>query len=283
LKLKELLNDTTGMVLGVAATGVSLYWMFAYSGPYRYFAELQIKWFGSYIPKFTLLVTIVAVLGAATLIRIVMKTSEGPALGSPPIEAATGSAPTALVNGVLRYARYGILLLPFGLGGYAYYNGTQARDLQQLSAEDFQNGSLHARVVYADVRGRLSGQFMNRNHYLYIPMTASGKVDGPLHLLVGLNENELRTSFHREADGSVTIRGIVEKGLEGDVKYAFEKNGLTVGEPCWVMSAGREPSGDRKFGLVMIGVGIVFAGLMIGVDVYRKKRNLVAPPLQVTT
>jgi hypothetical protein len=279
----NMLNGRKGALLAVAAAGVSLYWMFTYSGPYRYLAELQLKWFGSYVPKLTVIVVMLGALGVAALIRLVFRGAERRVPGpTTPTVSAPNAVPTAAADSLLRYVRYGILLVPFGLGGYAYYNGTHAGGLQQLGAQDFQGEKLHARIVYADVRGRLSGQYMSKGHYLYIPMTEDGKLGGPLHLLVGVDEKEMRSRLHREADGSFTVRGVADKGLEGDLKYAFEKNGIAVGEPCWVLHTGREPSSDRTFGLAIMGLGIAFAGVIFGVESYRKKKNMAAQPLRVT-
>src|SRR5260370_14477744 len=95
-----------------------------------------------------------------------------------------------------------------------------------------------------------------------------------VQLVVGVNEKEMRKYMQREADGTFVVRGVADKGLEGDVKYAFEKNGVTVGESVWVVHAGRDPSGDKTFGLVMMGVGIVVAGLVVWFDGFpERKRN----------
>jgi hypothetical protein len=99
--------------------------------------------------------------------------------------------------------------------------------------------------------------------------------------LVGVNENEAKKYLHREADGTFTVRGVTDKGLEGDMKFAFEKNGIAVADPVWVVHAGRDPGGDRKFGLIMMRVGIVFAAFVFGLESYKKRKNATAS-LQVS-
>src|SRR6266581_4073390 len=234
-------NNKAGLTLAAAMVALTLYWAFTYSGPYRYLAELQLKQFGVYYSEATAIVT--------------------------------ASEPW------LRYFRYGALLVPFGFGGWTYYNGTHAGSLQQLTAVDFQNGKLQAHLVYADVRGHLSGTYLSKEHYLYIPMSAEQNAAAPVQLVVGVNEKEMRKYMHREADGTFVVRGVADKGLEGDVKYAFEKNGVTVGDSVWVVHAGRDPSGDKTFGLVMMGVGIVVAGLVFGLDGFRKRKRTTTKPL----
>jgi hypothetical protein len=196
---------------------------------------------------------------------------------------APASAVTNSLEGSwLSYFRYAFLLVPFGLGGWTYYNGTHAGSLQQLQAVDFENGKMQVGLVYADVRGHLSGSYLAKDHYLYIPMSSEAHKAAPVKLVVGVDEKRMRDYMHRETDGRFTVRGVVDRGLAGDVKYAFEKNGITVAESCWFVHAGREPSSDRTFGVVMIGVGFAFAAGIFGLESYRKKKRNAGRPLPAT-
>lgn len=266
----------------LAFTGVTLYWMFTYSGPYRYLAELQLKWFGSYVPKLTALVIILGLMGSAATIKFIMKGAERSVPGAPRTTAATIAAANRAPEPWLGYFRYAVLIVPFGLGGWTYYNGTHAGNLQQLNAVDFQSGKLQGHLVYANVRGHLSGSYLSKDHYLYIPMASEVNAAAPVRLVVGVNENEMRKYMRREEDGTFSVRGVADKGLEGDVKNAFEKNGITVAEPVWVVHAGRDPSSDRMFGLVMMGLGIVVAGLVFGLESFRKRKKSTEPPAQAS-
>ncbi|MCA9670654.1 MAG: hypothetical protein KC503_33890 [Myxococcales bacterium] len=51
------------LVLILGALGLSVYWGFAYAGPYRWLAELQLSWFGSYVVMLT---------GALTLLLLLL-------------------------------------------------------------------------------------------------------------------------------------------------------------------------------------------------------------------
>ncbi len=257
-------NNKAGLALAAAMVALTLYWAFTYSGPYRYLAELQLKQFGVYYSEATAIVIILGLLGIALGIKFLFRGAERPVPGTP---SNARNVPTAMATATvsepwLRYFRYGALLVPFGFGGWTYYNGTHAGSLQQLTAVDFQNGKLQAHLVYADVRGHLSGTYLSKEHYLYIPMSAEQNAAAPVQLVVGF-----------------IVRGVADKGLEGDVKYAFEKNGVTVGDSVWVVHAGRDPSGDKTFGLVMMGVGIVVAGLVFGLDGFRKRKRTTTKPL----
>src|SRR5712691_11725815 len=184
-------NKKAGLALAAAMVALTLYWTFTYSGPYRYLAELQLKWFGVYYSEATAIVIILGLLGIGLGIKFLFRGAERPVPGT---LSATGKAPEAAATAPepwLRYFRYGALLVPFGFGGWTYYNGTHAGSLQQLTAGDFQNGKLQAHLVYA----------------------------------------------------------------------------------------GRDPCGDKTFGLVMMGVGIVVAGLVFGLDGFRKRKRTTTKPL----
>lgn len=287
------------LALGVPLLGITFYWMFTYSGPYRYLAELQLKWLGSYSPELTAVLVLsglfLGLLVIAGAIKLLFRGAERPVPGMPTAPIATpATAPTAIPESAIQVAerskrnvRYALLyaapLVLLGMGAYTYYNGTHEGNLQQLSAADFQSGKLQARVVYADVRGHLNDFYIiDEDYYHYIPMTSTARITGPVHILAGIQENEMSKYAHREADGTFTVRGIVDKGLRGDLKYAFEKNGIAVADPVWVLHAGHDPSDDRAIGLIVMGCGVAFAGFVFGWESYRKRKRAASQAVQTT-
>lgn len=266
----------------IAVVGITLYWTFTYSGPYRYLAELQVRWLGYYVPKLTAMVIILGFLGIAAVIKVVLKGAERPVPGS--VNAPVAAVPSnnaAVPQTWLQYVRYAAPLIVVGIGGWMYFNGTQASSLQQLTAVDFESGKLQSRIVYADVRGHLSGTYLSKENYLYIPMYTEANGKFPVRLVVGVNEKDANKRLRAEADGSVTVRGIADKGLEGDVKYAFEKNGMAVADTVWVVHAGRAPGDDRTAGMIMMAIGVALAGLFFAVDSYKKRKNAAVSPVQI--
>ena len=275
-------NGKMSAVAAIAMVGMTLYWTFTYSGPYRYLAELEVKWLGYYVPKLTAMVIILGFLAIAGLIKVVLRGAERPVPG--PANAPVAAAPAknvAVPQPWLQHARYAAPLIVVGIGGWMYFNGTQAGSLQQLAAVDFESGKLHSRVVYADVRGHLSRTYLSKENYLYIPMYTEVSGKFPVRLVVGVNEKDANKRLHAEEDGTVTVRGIADRGLEGDVKYAFEKNGMVVADTVWVVHAGRAPGDDRRFGMIMAGIGVVLAGIIFAVDSYKKRKNAAVAPVQI--
>lgn len=272
-------------VMGVAVfavVGITLYWTFTYSGPYRYLAELQLKWMGYYVPKLTAMVIILGFLLIAGAIKVVLRGAERPVPGAANAPAAAVPVNNAAVpQPWLRYVRYVAPFVVVGFGGWMYFNGTQAGSLQQLAAVDFESGKLQSRIVYADVRGHLSRTYLSKENYLYIPMYTEASAKFPVRLVVGVNEKDAKKQFRAEADGSITVRGMADKGLEGDVKYAFEKNGMAVADTVWVVHAGRAPGDDRVAGIIMMAIGVLLAGVFFAIDSYRKRKSAAVTPVQI--
>jgi hypothetical protein len=278
-------------LVGLPIFGIIFYWMFTYSGPYRYVTELELKWIGSYDPALNAVVIFLGLslglLCTTAAIKLLFRGAERPAPGMPTAPTAIPEPAIQLVERWQRNARYALMcaapLLVFGIGAYFYYNGTHVGSLQQLSVADFQSGKLQSHILYADVRGHLSGHYISKDYYLYIPMTSEKNSASPVQLLVGVQENETRKYLHREADGTFRVRGVADKGmrLEGDVKYAFEKNGIAMADTVWVVHAGRDPSWDRKMGILVMGFGVALAGLVFAWRSYQKrKKAAAAQPLQ---
>jgi hypothetical protein len=282
------------LALGAALLGITFYWMFTYSGPYRTLAELQLKWIGSYDRNLTWLLVfaglmfslLFGLLGIVVAIKLLFRGAERPVPAMPAAPTAMPQPAIQLSERYQRNVRYAVMfttpLVLFGMGAYSYYNGTNVGSLQQLSVADFQSGKLQSRIVYADVRGHLSGHYISKNDYLYIPMASEKNAASPVQLLVGVRENETRKYLHREADGAFRVRGIADKGVEGDVKYAFEKNGTSMADTVWVVHAGRAPSDDRTMGLSVMGFGVVLAGLLFAWQSYQKRKRGASAAVQPT-
>src|SRR6266487_5391751 len=56
----------------IALVAISFYFMFTYTGPFQWLAELQLRWMNSYSEKFTLLLTmLVLIIPAGAIWKIV--------------------------------------------------------------------------------------------------------------------------------------------------------------------------------------------------------------------
>jgi hypothetical protein len=277
--------------VGVGILGVAFYWMFTYSGPYRYLAELQLKWMGFYSPKLTILLIFaglfLGLLAIAAAIKLVFRGAERsisethtppiatPAMMPTAVQAPAVQAPDRWLQSCRLAIMYATPLLVVGIGAYSYYNGRHEGNLLQLTVADFESGRITARALYADVHGQLSDSYLSNDSYRYIPVLSKEKAAAPVTLMVGISDGDVLKYLHRDSDGAFTVRGVAEKGLPGDLRYAFEKNGIPVADPVWVVHAGRDPSWDRKTGLLIMGFGVALAAFLIAWRIYLKRKSAV--------
>jgi hypothetical protein len=273
--------------LMVVLAAVTCYWMFTYSGPYRYLAELEIKWLGEYNVGGTF--ALVA-LGCALLVAIVFGIVRLSLFGVPKDVAARlrefkhgamhqdvfAAMPPPWVR--LRLGRVVVLLTCFGMSAWFYYNGATAGALQQLDAADFQGGKVHGHVVFADVRGRISQNYLaNGQDDVYIPMTSSAGPSAPVQVLVSTTRSQMRKQIRGEADGTCTVRGIADKWLSADIKYAFAKNGYMLADSVWVVRAGHSPSSEKEMALIAVALGIVLAAIFKYLENRARRRAAPSP------
>ena len=280
-------NDKTAIAVSLVGIGAAFYWMFTYSGPYRFLAELQLKWFGWYVPKLTLILIVLGFLGVAGAVKVVFRGAERPAPAMPQAGMASAAGSGVAANPVTGnavvlspYGRMWFLLIPLVMGGYFYFNATQAGELQQLQVQDFDGGRVTSRVLYADVRGHLSREYMIKDKYMYIPMLESAN-SGPAHVLIGVNKDKTKTYLQAQGDGVFAVRGIVQRDLEGDVRVAFEKNHIPLAENCWVVHTGRSPKSDRDVALFLIGLTALMAAGLGGWLAYKNKKSTASQPVRV--
>ena len=271
-----------GLIYVVVMAGPALYWGFTYSGPYRYLAEMQLKWFGVYYPEFTGILIAFGILCGLAVIKVLFRGAERQVPGSPaPLTPNNMVAAPPAEQRWVRFLPYFVVPILVGVGANDYYKGMHAGSLRQLDAAEFYGETQQPRVFYADVCGRLSPKYLSKDNYFYVPMTAKDATGTPIRLVVGGNKSELQKSVRRDADGTVHVWGIVDKGLEGDVKYAFEKNGYAVSDAIWVLHAGRAPSDQKGLGLFMMGFGVVAAGVVFIAEKIRNRKKRSARSLPV--
>jgi hypothetical protein len=284
-------KDKTAIAVSIVGVGLALYWMFTYSGPYRYLAEWQLKLFGAYVPKLTVLAIAMGFLGIAAVVKVLFRGAERPAPSLPPgsSAAAVGAGGFAQPNSVAGnawlsspYVRLWFLLIPVGLGAYFYFNASQAGELQQLQVQDFGRGQVKSRVLYADVRGRLSRKYIMKDSYMYIPMLESAPTGSePAYVLIGVDKTKTKKYLQIQPDATFLVRGMVQRDLEGDVRVAFEKSGMPLADTCWVVHTGRDPKSDRQMGLILMAIGVVLAAGIGSWLSYKSKKSAAPQPVGV--
>jgi hypothetical protein len=217
------------------------------------------------------------------VIKVLFRGAERSVPGVPVAPAASNfQGATALEQRWLRRIPYLVAPIVFLLGANDYYKGLRAGNLQELDAKEFYGASQQPRVLYAQVHGRLGDRFLSQDDYFYVVMTVEGREGEPVQLLVGGSKSEFKKAVHRNADGTAQVSGIVDKGLAGDVKYAFEKEGYKMGDAIWVIHAGRDPAYQKGQGLFVMGFGVACIGIVyLVIKIKDRKRKPDAKPVEV--
>lgn len=254
------MNDIAGKIRAAAPIlGIILafYWLFTYSGPYRYLAELQLARFGSYSPKITLLAICLVFYLLGELARMVLRGAERPI---PVISATAAKVPlparTSSPN-LLACRPMIVSLVILAMGAYFFLNGISAGSLRELQMTDFANDNLPSRTLYAEVRGYADSSYLAENRYLYVPLREVPNSTAPIQLLVGVDENGVNKELSRQEDGSVRVRGMLERRLGNETRCAFEKNGARLAPACWVLRTNRTPAYDMRVGAMLILLSVV--------------------------
>src|SRR5687768_9953774 len=143
------------IMIGTAA--LAIYWDHTYSGPYRWLAELQLKWFGQYEKTITFLLAIMillapfgALLGAYKLVTRGRRRAVAATLGQaadtstpPPPQPSTWASQRDVLD---RYfvpigiTLFGAVLL--FLGVQKWHVARNAGEMIHAEARDFETGSL---------------------------------------------------------------------------------------------------------------------------------------------
>jgi hypothetical protein len=239
--------------------------MFGYSGPYRILAEFQLKQFGSYSSKLTMLAICIAFLLLGELSRMLLQGAERPVPGIPipPSPSAPARATLSLAR-VAAHRRWILAGIPFAMGAYFFLTAMSAGSLRELRIRDVADGTLPARTVYAEVRGYADEASMAENNYLYVPMRETADAAVPVTVVVGVDQNKVETEFKPDGDGLVAVRGMLEPQLDSEIRYAFEKHGTPLANPCRVLRTNRTPASDEKMGAIfMLGSLGIGGGLWV--------------------
>src|SRR6266566_8783614 len=131
----------------IAMLALTFYFMFTYTGPFKWLAELQLKWIGSYSEKLTFIVTMFVVLIPLAIawkfvLVAVKRLGPGSAATSSemgaPVDATAAAKPKieAGFGGFLVFL--GVIVL--GIGAFMYYRGATAGELMRVSAKELEEG-----------------------------------------------------------------------------------------------------------------------------------------------
>lgn len=255
---------------GIVALGLALsfYWMFTYSGLFRYFSELQIKYFGSYVPKLTVAGICLLFFLLGELARVLLRGAERPVPGAQvratraaatPMEATAAKLTSGLNVEIFRPLL--VVGAPFCIGAYFFLLGMNAGPLREVQMADFAGGGLPSHAIFAEVRGYADEQYLAVNNYCYVPLRDSPDPHSPIRVVVGVDEVRMSKEFAAQADGSVVVRGMLEQGPKSEIRYRLEQNGFVMPSQSWILYTKRNPAADQKVGGFLMLASLVIGGI----------------------
>jgi hypothetical protein len=258
--------DLVARIFGAAGLGGAAYFWFAYAGPYRWFAELQIAWFGGYRPLLTgaltlVLLTLVPVaLAYVVLVRLrVLKAFD-------PGNLSSGQDEPSPARGTLAYVFAGLLWLGFSSGGVVELWRGRGGDAHETHAV----ASLAARepgTRLVTLTGRLATErafsYLERGNravrHEYVPLVPAGWTPSdPVSVVVEYRSYDAGAETGSRAEGEATVSGTLHSsGIPG---FLLERANLRFGHQHYVLMPGEVPKQTRARGFSLIVLDFSWAG-----------------------
>jgi hypothetical protein len=252
---------------------LSFYFMFTYSGPYQWLAELQLKLMNSYSEKLTLLLTMLALLlpaaGILKLMQMGVKSlGPGGAGKSTVARAASGASGSKVAD--IRIPQWVILpflgVIVFSIGAYMYWRGATAGPLTSVSLKDLEDGKRPA-SSYLSVEGvplwKAMISFKETSTKCYVPLVSRDWKGEGVSVYVECSDDDVpRASAQLEEK---TFKGVkAVGGLPGPVRVSYEKSAFKPAVGYLMIETKEEPAKLTGFGKwpMIVGVGLVAAGLL---------------------
>ena len=260
-------------IFGLA--GLSFYFMFTYTGPFQWLAELQLKWLELYSEKLTLILTMLVLMLPAIaflqLVKVAMKT-----LAPGRLSNSTGStviaggasgrkAPDFRIPQWVIFPFLGVIAL--AIGGYMYWRGATAGPLTEVSVKDLEDGKKPA-SSYLTVEGvplwKALVSFGDTSKKCYVPLVSRDWKGEAVAVYLECGDDDVpRVSDPLEMK---TFKGMkATGGLPGPVRVSFEKSAFKPAAGYLMIETREEPAKLMGFGKwpMIAGAGLILAGFVV--------------------
>jgi hypothetical protein len=264
----------TQVICIVPAVAITAYGAYAFWGPYRWIAQLQLRWFGAYEQKITLIFTLLAIAVAMWPIALLLERREA-AERSPGVGGVRGTTPRgvggdasdlgervveffARIQPHLHTRSGQAVLVGLGLLGFAAYSGAvayRAGSSVTLSADQADVAAADHLGKTVVLRGRPVPEADNvweRNHVdaHYVPFVSERWETGQPVRVVVLATGIRATSELRGPD----FVGIADPmGLPSDVRSEWRASDAPLAADVLVVELG-ETSGHKLALSAILGV-----------------------------
>lgn len=255
----------------VISMGVTFYLMFNYLGPYKWIAELQLRWMGSYSEKLTLILTGLPIWGLVLLVTWPVRRVFSAGGTAPRREMELSSAMIVLVVG-LGFAFFGMRKM---------HAAEAAGSLTPITVQSLEGGqappSAWVRATGVPIDRAAMGFGKGGSKDEFVPVISSPEGELPasgvrLFLKVGSR------SAYRSGPAPAEYQGMLERaGLPGPVRVSMERNGLLKGGDYYVLELGQTPAGKARNARVLVWVGLCVSALGVAIGIVARFRRYVAP------
>ena len=269
---RELAFEIAARLLGVVGLGVAVYSWFAYTGPYRWFAELEIAGFGGYHPLFVGALTLLSLtlVPVALLHLLLVRLRVIEALE--PAKLSVSRAPGGDTQGsrsTLAYILAGLLCCGFCAAGVIQlWHGRGGDDHETHAVADLAGREPKARWV--TLSGRLASEaafsYVERGtrdiEHEYVPLVPMNWTPSePVRFVVEYRCDGSECEPH--AGGAASVTGTLHgSGVPG---FLRERANLRLAHQHYVLVPGKVPRQTKASGFSLIGLGFLLGGLIAGV------------------
>jgi hypothetical protein len=292
----SLLRKLVGGAMLLLVGCLSVFFAWTYSGPYRWLAELQLRWMGSYEVQLTFIFSLVLTGAPFVLVMVIWNKAARAAIGSADGGETAQPAPSQPASDVAVrqfIGRYGFALtlgavaLAFaGMSAYDFWRVAGASRMIEFSVGQLEQGG-SAPGLWLALRGRklLDEAQRIEDSYSsikdYIPVVSGNwKAGQPVAAFIEVTnssrDDQIRNRYIDRHEGMVD-----STGLPGMVRVAFERHGLAPAGNYILVEYGRTPADARKSArdfLIIAGICALAAFAAGAWALYaRKKQERPAP------
>ncbi len=267
--------------LGLACLGVATVFAFSYSGPYRWFAELQMQLIGEYYPVLTWLLTML--LMAVVLLAALQVPRKLGLFGDVQTTVEEHEQQVAESNARWAKRRPALMLLAIGctlgfLGGRDWLQAQHGRTLERMSVAALEAGkrpsSTWMEVSGGDVAWEATIELEHGTSTTsYVPvLSPDWERDSPIALVLRIDRAQME---HIGREGTAFQGATDPEGLPGSVRAAFA-DGQIDASSALVLQVGKRPAAGEGTAQVLFAIGVlcVIAGIIAGLVQLRRERSL---------
>lgn len=255
-----------GLGLSLAAT---FYFMFTYTGPFQWLAELQLHRMGSYSEKLTFLVVCLGIFGLLALVSLPFRYM-APTGGAAPVGQLIGGIGRKLSTRRGIFILIGIALTAFGARDYrraAVAGPLTNLDVAQLEAGQPPQSSWVRAYGYAVTDAAIEYGKSNTKADRYIPVVsrANDIHQTGVHLFIKARHDD---NVPSDPEHPGEYEGLLTSAdLPGPVRTSLEQQSLLHGAQYYVLDFGLTPAKkmDRAKTVLLVGAGITAAAILFSV------------------